>query len=34
VGAYVLFGIVGAQLTLSPAAGPVSAIATLRVRYF
>jgi hypothetical protein len=34
VGAYVLFGILGAQLTLSPRAGPIATIATLRVRYF
>jgi hypothetical protein len=34
VGAYVLFGVLGAQLTLSPRAGPIGVIATLRVRYF
>lgn len=34
VGAYALFGVLGAQLTLSPGAGPIAAIATLRVRYF
>ncbi|HEY2518420.1 MAG TPA: hypothetical protein VGI39_46445 [Polyangiaceae bacterium] len=34
VGAYVLFGVLGAQLTLSPRAGPLTAIATFRVRYF
>ncbi len=34
VGAYVLFGIVGAQLTVGPVASPVAAIATLRIRMF
>ena len=34
VGAYVLFGVLGAQLTLSPRGGPLAAIATFRVRYF
>ena len=34
VGAYVLFGIVGAQLTWAPRAGPAETIATLRLRYF
>jgi hypothetical protein len=34
VGAYVLFGIVGAQITVSPKSGPAQAIATLRLRYF
>jgi hypothetical protein len=33
-GAYLLFGIVGAQLTWSPSGGPAAAIATLRLRYF
>lgn len=34
VGAYVLFGGLGAQITLSPSGGPASFVATLRVRYF
>ncbi len=34
LGAYVLFGVLGAQLTLSPGGGPIATIATLRVRYF
>lgn len=34
VGAYVLFGIVGAQFTWSPRSGPAQTIATLRLRYF
>lgn len=34
VGSYVLFGIIGAQITLSPKGGPAQAIATLRLRYF
>jgi len=34
VGAYVLFGIAGAQVTVSPRSGPAQAIATLRLRYF
>ncbi len=35
-GAYVLFGVVGAQVTVSPtpAAAPIATIATLRLRYF
>jgi hypothetical protein len=33
-GAYVLFGVVGLQVTLSPSSGPVAAITTLRLRYF
>jgi hypothetical protein len=33
-GAYALFGVVGVQVTLSPAATPVATIATLRLRYF
>lgn len=35
-GAYVLFGVVGVQLTCSPtpAAAPVATIATVRLRYF
>ena len=34
IGAYVLFGIVGAQITFSPRSGPAQTIATLRLRYF
>ena len=34
IGAYVLFGIVGAQITWSPRSGPAQTIATLRLRYF
>lgn len=34
IGAYVLFGIVGVQLTVSPRSGPAQTIATLRLRYF
>jgi hypothetical protein len=34
VGSYVLFGVLGIQLTVSPSAGPMSGIATLRLRYF
>jgi hypothetical protein len=34
IGAYALFGIVGAQITLSPRSGPAQTIATLRLRYF
>lgn len=33
-GAYVLFGVVGAQLTLSPETGPAQTVATFRIRYF
>jgi hypothetical protein len=33
-GAYVLFGVVGAQVTYSPERGPTQTIATLRIRYF
>jgi hypothetical protein len=33
-GAYVLFGAVGVQATVAPSGGPLSAIATLRIRYF
>lgn len=34
VGAYVLFGLFGVQATIAPDHGPLSAIATLRIRYF
>lgn len=33
-GAYVLFGVVGAQIAWSPTGGPAETIATLRFRYF
>lgn len=34
VGAYVLSGVVGLQLTVAPTHAPLAAIATLRLRYF
>ena len=34
LGAYVLFGIAGTQITWSPGRGPAELIATLRLRYF
>jgi hypothetical protein len=34
IGAYALFGIVGAQITLAPRSGPAQTIITLRLRYF
>jgi hypothetical protein len=33
-GAYVLYGAVGVQLTVSPSTAPLATIATLRLRYF
>jgi hypothetical protein len=34
VGAYVLFGVLGAQVTVAPAHNPLTTIATLRLRFF
>ena len=34
VGAYVLFGVVGVQLTASPTSGPLAFVAALHLRYF
>ncbi len=34
VGAYILFGLFGVQLTVAPAHAPLSAIGTFRIRYF
>jgi hypothetical protein len=34
VGAYVLFGLFGVQLTVAPAHAPLNLIGTLRIRYF